>query len=279
MVALRLLTRAPPMLYSTLEPPTASHLFQCESPLLFRDPSHSNTQLQWLKVVFCLVCLCLMVGPPSQLADRADAADAVVVPSITHAPTYIERISPIQIATPVTRAATATHYSPITPGANQSPIPWDFYLDNTWSIIGGDVAQTLASAVQDLQLRNGAQLRIEAYCDDRDSSAYSLVIGDRWLSKVESYLISLGATPSNFSTISFGKERLLCQDSTGQCWEANLRMRESFRLMAIDQAEQGCLIRVNQAGDQLSVLAKGNLYHHPILQRLHISLPVRSSAN
>lgn len=266
------------MPYTNQEQPTVSHPLQCEISLPYRSPSLCDKQVRWLIVVSYLVCLFLMVGLPSWLGGRADAADEIVVPSITQGPTDIEFIVPIQIATLPRRVATLIRTSPpIEPPQGQSQAPWDFYLDNTWSILGGDVAQTLASAVQDLQPHGAAQLRLEAYCDDRDSSAYSLVIGDRWLSKVESYLVSLGASPSNFSTISFGKERLLCHDQTGQCWEANLRLRESFRLMAIDQPEQGCLIRVTPTDDQPRVTDNGNLKRSPILQRLHVSLPTRIS--
>jgi hypothetical protein len=231
-----------------------------------------------MRVGSCIICLFLLVGLSPRLDSHADAADQIAVLPITQEPTDIEFIVPVQIAAPVKRVATLARHSPVVLAAEQSQISWDFYLDNTWSILGGDVAQTLASAVQDLQGHSGARLSVEAYCDDRDTSAYSLVIGDRWLSKVESYLVSLGASQATISAMSFGKERLLCQDTTGQCWEANLRLRESFRLMAIDQPDQGCLIRMNHTGDQPGITDNGNLKRSPILQRLHVSLPIRTSS-
>ena len=267
------------MPYTNRQQPAASQSLQGETSLSHRSPIHRDKQMRWMRVVSCIICLFLMVGLSSWLGGRADAADEIGVPSIMQVPTDIEFIVPIQIATPAKRVATLVRTSiAIESLSDHSQVTWDFYLDNTWSILGGDVAQTLASAVQDLQPHGAAQLRLEAYCDDRDSSAYSLVIGDRWLAKVESYLVSLGASPSNFSTMSFGKERLLCHDATGQCWEANLRLHESFRLMAIDQSEQGCLIRVHHTGNRPRVVDKGNLNQRPILQRLHVSLPARISS-
>ena len=232
-----------------------------------------------MRVVLYLICLFLMVGLLSRQSGRADAADEIVVLSVTQEPTEIEFIVPVRIATPPKRAATLVKASrAMEPLSDHFQTPWDFYLDNTWSILGGDVAQTLAGTVQDLQGHNEARLSIEAYCDDRDTSTYSLVVGDRWLSKVESYLVSLGASPSTIMAMSFGKERLLCQDGTGQCWEANLRLRESFHLMAIDQPEQGCLIRVTPTGDQPRVAHEGKLNNRSVLQRLHVSLPARISS-
>lgn len=230
-----------------------------------------------MRVILNLICLFLIVGL-SSWQGRADAADELVALSIGQEPTDIEFIAPVRIAISPNRAETLVKSSSaMEPPSNQTHGSWDFYLDNTWSILGGDVAQTLAGTVLDLQPYSAAQLRIEAYCDDRDTSAYSLVIGDRWLSKVEAYLVSLGASPSTSSIMSFGKERLLCQDGTGQCWEANLRLRESFRLMAIDQSKQGCLIRVTPTGNQLRVDDKRNLNRRPLLHRLHVSLPTKVS--
>ena len=255
------------------EQPAASQSMQCEIFFPSYSPCYYDKQVRRLKVVACLVCLFLMVGLPSGLIGRADAGDEIMVPSGMQRQVDIEQVVSMPIAIPETRRATLVRYSPIASAPEQFRVMWDFYLDNTWSILGGDVAQSLASAVQDLQSSNGAELGIEAYCDDRGSSAYSLVIGDRWLSKVESYLVSLGASPSNLSTISFGKERLLCHGSSGQCWEANLRLRETFRLMAIDQSEDGCLIRVNRNSSLRQVKHETSLNGPPSLQRLHISLP------
>ena len=278
MVALSLLSKSnasklPPMPDTNREQPPALPSLHGETSL----PYYKLARL--LRVAIYLIFLFHMVGLSSWQCGRANAADEIVVLSLTQEPTDIEFIVPARITLPPKRVATLVKTSRVIELlSDHSQASWDFYLDNTWSILGGDVAQTLASAVQDLQGHSEARLSIEAYCDDRDTSTYSLVIGDRWLSKVESYLVSLGASPSTILAISFGKERLLCQDGSGRCWEANLRLRESFRLMAIDHSEQGCLIRVTPTGNQLQATHEGKLNNRPILQRLHVSLSASSSS-
>lgn len=235
----------------------------------------STGPLKIRSAVGCTAAILLML-----YSSPASSADNLHIRSLSHGHAAIEtqRISQDTFTIAPAPGRSAAHGLPVTfapAPSRQQQILWDAYVDATWSILGGDVAQSLALAVQDIQKTDGSRLQIEAYCDDRDSSAYSLVIGDRWLTRVEAYLVELGASAPKLTRISFGKERLLCHETTGECWEANLRLHESFRLMAIDQANEGCLIRVMAMREGHDGIQSITAKRRPTLQRLHVSLPVR----
>lgn len=241
------------------------------------DPRSTASVKISTAVGFAAGFLLMVFGSP------ASSADNLHIRSLSHGNTAIEiqRISQDTFAitpAPERSAARGVPMAFAPAPSRQQQILWDAYVDATWSILGGDVAQSLALAVQDIQKADGSRLQIEAYCDDRDSSAYSLVIGDRWLARVEAYLVELGASAPKLTRISFGKERQLCHENTGECWEANLRLHESFRLMAIDHANEGCLIRVMAIREGHEGIQSVTAKRRPTLQRLHVSLPAHSSS-
>jgi peptidoglycan-associated lipoprotein len=67
------------------------------------------------------------------------------------------------------------------------------------------------------------QILIEGHCDERGTSAYNLALGDRRANAAKEYLVSLGIDASRVRTISYGKERPFCTESTESCWQENRR--------------------------------------------------------
>ena len=68
-----------------------------------------------------------------------------------------------------------------------------------------------------------ARVTIEGNCDERGTRAYNLALGARRAEAVKDYLASLGVSRARMDTISYGKERPLCADSTEECWARNRR--------------------------------------------------------
>jgi len=68
-----------------------------------------------------------------------------------------------------------------------------------------------------------ATVVIEGNCDERGTSEYNLALGDRRANAAKSYLISLGIPSARIKTISYGKEKPLCTESTEECWTKNRR--------------------------------------------------------
>jgi len=64
---------------------------------------------------------------------------------------------------------------------------------------------------------------IEGHCDERGSTEYNLALGDNRANSIKQALISLGISADRIRTISYGKERPFCTESTEACWAQNRR--------------------------------------------------------
>ncbi len=64
---------------------------------------------------------------------------------------------------------------------------------------------------------------LEGHCDERGTREYNLALGQRRATAAKDYLISLGVDASRITTISYGKERPVCVESTESCWAQNRR--------------------------------------------------------
>jgi peptidoglycan-associated lipoprotein len=97
----------------------------------------------------------------------------------------------------------------------------DAYFDFNKADIRADARQALAKTA-DL-LRNYPQFKviIEGHCDERGSTEYNLVLGDRRAAAVKNYLVSLGISADRMTTTSLGKERPFCTESNEECWQKN----------------------------------------------------------
>ena len=67
------------------------------------------------------------------------------------------------------------------------------------------------------------QLKIEGHCDERGTSAYNLVLGEKRAKAVRNYLVELGVAPNHLSVVSYGKERPFCTEHTESCYSQNRR--------------------------------------------------------
>ncbi len=64
---------------------------------------------------------------------------------------------------------------------------------------------------------------IEGNCDERGTKEYNLALGDKRANAAKQYLISAGIPSARIDTISYGKEKPLCTQSTEECWTKNRR--------------------------------------------------------
>ena len=67
------------------------------------------------------------------------------------------------------------------------------------------------------------RVTIEGNCDERGTREYNLALGARRANAVKEYLLSLGVAGSRVETISYGKEKPICSESTESCWAQNRR--------------------------------------------------------
>jgi peptidoglycan-associated lipoprotein len=100
---------------------------------------------------------------------------------------------------------------------------FDAYFDFNKADIRSDARDALGKTAD--YLRNNPTIRatIEGHCDERGSTEYNLALGDRRASAVKQYLVSLGISADRLTTVSFGKEKPFCMQSTEECYQQNRR--------------------------------------------------------
>ena len=68
------------------------------------------------------------------------------------------------------------------------------------------------------------QIQLEGHCDERGTNEYNLALGERRAKAVFDYLVGLGASPSQFTLVSFGEERPAAYGSNESAWKQNRRV-------------------------------------------------------
>ena len=93
---------------------------------------------------------------------------------------------------------------------------------NKYAILDSDKA-TLQRQMAWLGRYPSVRVVIEGHCDERGTREYNLALGARRANAVREYLVSLGVSAARVETVSYGKERPMCTDSTESCWAQNRR--------------------------------------------------------
>ncbi|HEX3809207.1 MAG TPA: peptidoglycan-associated lipoprotein Pal [Rhizomicrobium sp.] len=89
--------------------------------------------------------------------------------------------------------------------------------------ISADDQGTLARQAAWLQKYGSVRVTVEGHCDERGTREYNLALGARRANAVKSYLVSQGVSGARIDTISYGKERPICTDSSEDCYAQNRR--------------------------------------------------------
>ena len=64
---------------------------------------------------------------------------------------------------------------------------------------------------------------IEGHCDERGSIEYNLTLGEYRANAAKQALVAQGVSAARIRTISYGKEKPFCTESTESCWQQNRR--------------------------------------------------------
>lgn len=83
--------------------------------------------------------------------------------------------------------------------------------------------QALSRDAEWIKGNPGAQLKIEGHCDERGTSAYNLVLGEKRAKAARNYLVELGVSANRLGVVSYGKERPFCKDHSEACYAQNRR--------------------------------------------------------
>ncbi|MGC2814382.1 MAG: peptidoglycan-associated lipoprotein Pal [Candidatus Acidiferrum sp.] len=99
----------------------------------------------------------------------------------------------------------------------------DAYFDFNKADVRDDARTALGQTADFLKAHPEVKATIEGHCDDRGSTEYNMVLGDRRAAAVKAYLVSLGISADRLTTVSYGKEKPFCTEDNEECWQTNRR--------------------------------------------------------
>ena len=97
-----------------------------------------------------------------------------------------------------------------------------FFAYDSWTI-SEDGRQALSRDAEWMKSNSSAQIKVEGHCDERGTSAYNLVLGEKRAKAARNYLVELGVGANRLSVVSYGKERPSCDEHTEACYQQNRR--------------------------------------------------------
>ena len=192
------------------------------------------------------VCLCLLVvatlsgcasrkivtaiedqhyvpGPTAQ-APVVDTQVSQPIPPEPRATVQIEKpIGPPVAEEPVATEKPIAPAVPSQPPAKPIPELADVFFDFDRSVIRTEARSGLEANAGLLRSQSGEKILIEGHCDERGTSAYNLVLGERRARATAQYLRDLGIPSSQIQITSYGKERPFCEEHSEACWQSNRR--------------------------------------------------------
>ncbi len=97
-----------------------------------------------------------------------------------------------------------------------------FFGYDSWAI-SEEGRQSLSGTAEWIKSNSSAQIKIEGHCDERGTSAYNLVLGEKRAKAAQNYLVELGVGANRLSMVSYGKEQPACSEHTEACYQQNRR--------------------------------------------------------
>ena len=93
---------------------------------------------------------------------------------------------------------------------------------DSWTI-SEDGRQALNRDAGWMKSNPSALVKVEGHCDERGTSAYNLVLGEKRAKAARNYLVELGVGANRLSVVSYGKERPSCNEHAESCYKQNRR--------------------------------------------------------
>lgn len=104
----------------------------------------------------------------------------------------------------------------------------DAYFDYNRHTLREDAVKTLNADSRELATIMSQypdyKLQVQGFCDERGSAEYNMALGEARAKSAKDYLVSVGVSSNQLSTISFGKEKQLCDEHDEACWAKNRRV-------------------------------------------------------
>jgi len=100
----------------------------------------------------------------------------------------------------------------------------DVYFDFNTPVIRSDMKNVLEADTTLIKTKEGVKVKIEGYCDERGTGEYNLALGNKRAHSVKQFLIAEGVNSHRLSTISYGKEKSVCNEHNEDCFKLNRRV-------------------------------------------------------
>ncbi|MGB0911543.1 MAG: OmpA family protein [Nitrospirales bacterium] len=148
---------------------------------------------------------------------------------------------------------------------------FDLYLDEERPFIIGEASKSIGESVEFLQAHHTARLSVETFCDQRNTTAYGMVLSHQRTWQIQDFLHYLEIPNSRVVTVSYGKEGFQCRENSTACWEEQIRVQSAFKYLAISQTKLGCLVRLGVTGVEKELLNIPFSDHSKFLQKIKLA--------
>lgn len=117
-----------------------------------------------------------------------------------------------------------------TPDITETPEPvvecdlGTVYFDLDRFNIRGTERTTLQDNADCLKKNPDWRITVAGHADERGSNDYNLALGEKRATAVRDYLVNLGVSAGQLTTISYGEERPAVQGSNEEAWSQNRRV-------------------------------------------------------
>ncbi len=146
-----------------------------------------------------------MPPPPSQPSPPSPVKE---VPKAEGAPPAVAKVTPPEASVPAL---------PLPKGLE------DVYFDfDKWALTD-QAKNTLTAQAEFLKQNATATITIEGYADERGSTEYNRILGEKRALEVRRFLTQLGVS-NPITVISFGKDKPVCTDLDEACFAKNRRV-------------------------------------------------------
>ena len=98
------------------------------------------------------------------------------------------------------------------------------YFDLDRFAIRGTERSTLQDAADCISKNPSWRLTLAGHADERGSNDYNLALGEKRATAVRDYLVNLGVSATQLSTISYGEERPAVQGAREDAYSRNRRV-------------------------------------------------------
>ena len=162
-------------------------------------------------------------APPQPPPPAAAAAQAQPAPQSARATTPTPASAPVaQQAVRMPNAQTRARIDTLLARIE------DAYFDYDRHILRPDAINALQADSTELRdiLKDypDYKLTVEGHCDERGSAEYNMALGQERADAAKAYLVNVGIPSAQLSTVSYGKEKPVCDEHDEACWQKNRRV-------------------------------------------------------